>query len=158
VVVSRRVQELGLGDKEGDGEGNVVMGVGSIEDGLRRLQALYPAPDPGGEGQERNGGVGVVELGRVFVIGGAEIYGHALRMVNCERVLWTRLGGEWECDTFFPEGVLRVEGAGDAGGDGRRWVRRGVGEMEEWVGEEGVGGVRREGEVEFEVVMLERGR
>lgn len=142
VVVSRKPHELDLPHEE-----SAVLGVGSIEEGLRRLQSIYPA-------QAEGSGQGAVELGRVFVIGGAEIYDLALRMPCCERVLWTRLRGEWECDTFFPKGVLRLDG----GGDGGKWGRRSAEEMEEWVGEEGVGGVKREGGVEFEMVMLERER
>ncbi|KAL2047138.1 hypothetical protein N7G274_001157 [Stereocaulon virgatum] len=94
-------------------------------------------------------------LGRVFVIGGAEIYKSALEMECCGRILWTRVAGEWECDVFFPRGVLPVGGGGSGGGGGR-WVVRSMGELERWVGEEGVGGLRREGDVEFEVRMVER--
>lgn len=120
----------------------------------------------GQEGEQKREREEVPRLGRVFVIGGAEIYKHALEMECCERILWTRLRREWECDVFFPKGVLEVadrglggggkgEG-GESGGKGR-WVRRSREEMERWVGEEGVGGLRREGDVEFEVCMLERG-
>ncbi|KAM0795649.1 dihydrofolate reductase-like domain-containing protein [Usnea florida] len=126
VVVSRDVKALGL--PEG------VVGVGGVEEGLRLL-----------------GTRGEKELGRVFVIGGAEVYRAALGMECCERILWTRVRGGWECDVWFPEGVL--EGEGKGGG-----VRREREEMERWVGEEGVGGWKREGEVEFEVCMLERER
>lgn len=155
MVVSRRPLELDLPSAEGSQE--PVFGVGSVEEGLRRLQSKYPAQDAEGEGKSNEGDRGV-ELGRMFVIGGAEIYGHALRMAECRRILWTRLQGEWECDTFFPEGVLGLEGAGGAegDGDGGRWARRSPEEMEEWVGEEGVGGLK-EGEVEFEICMLEKG-
>lgn len=176
VVVSRDVRGLGLPDGEG------VIGVGGIEEGLRRLRGLREGEEGGrGGGASREelqqqGGDDCVEgegganetesprLGRVFVIGGAEIYKHALEMECCERILWTRLRGEWECDVFFPKGVLPVGdevvggGEGEDGESGRRgkWVKRSTEEMERWVGEEGVGGVKREGEVEFEVCMLER--
>lgn len=177
VVVSRDVGGLGLPGGE-----DMVMGVGGIGEGLRRLGAMGRGVVGGkGEGEEggeeqkgRDGNVdgegGEKEsesfrLGRVFVIGGAEIYKHALEMECCERILWTRLRREWECDVFFPRGVLPVEegvvGGGGGGEDGEsggggRWVRRSTEEMERWVGEDGVGGLRREGEVEFEVCMLER--
>ena len=104
--------------------------VGGVEEGVRRLVDM-------GEG-----------LGRVFVIGGAEIYKLALETGLCDRVLWTRVGGEWVCDCFFPGGVLDGNGGG--------WVRRERGVLEEWVGEEGVGGLRGEGGVEFEVFMVEK--
>ena len=172
VVVTRNVAGLDL-PRGADGQ---VLGVGSIEEGLRRLRETYPSRsgDVNEEAelqteeqqQDRDGYVGgerrneereSVQLGRVFVIGGAEIYRHALEMECCERILWTRLGGEWECDVSFPEGVLLVEDEGVGEHETReRWVRRSTEELERWVGEEGVGGVKREGEVEFEVSMLER--
>lgn len=93
-----------------------------------------------------------VRLGRVFVIGGAEIYRIALGM-ECERVLWTRLGREFECDTFFPEGVLE-----DADAGGGEWERKSSGELDEWTGEEGAGESRQEKDIEFRVVMMERKR
>lgn len=172
VVVSRDVRGLGLAEG--------VMGVGGVEEGLRRLGEMGRGVLGGKEeeagGEEQKGRDGYVDgeggeeesesvrLGRVFVIGGAEIYKHALEMECCERILWTRLRREWECDVFFPRGVLPVEegamggeeGEDGGGGSRGRWVRRSTEEMERWVGEEGVGGVRKEGEVEFEVCMLER--
>jgi len=100
-------------------------------------------------------------VGRVFVIGGASIYEQALGMRACERVLWTRVGWEGEVDRWFPGGVMvgGREGGGEGHGDGvGGWRKRGKGELEEWCGVEGVGGVKREGEVEFEVEMWERER
>ena len=95
------------------------------------------------------------DLGRVFVIGGAQIYKQAIGMSACERVLWTRLTREWECDTWFPRGVV---GDGvDEGVEGPHgWKRKTKGQLEEWVKEDGVGGPRREGDIEFEVTMWER--
>lgn len=149
VVVTRDVQRLGL--PEG------VLGVAGVEEGLRRLRGM---DTEGGEGDEMSLRPGeAVRLGRVFVIGGAEIYKCALEMGCCERVLWTRVRGEWECDVGFPEGVLPVgvgEGEGDESGEKRGWVRRSMEDMERWVGEQGIGGLKREGEVEFEVCMLEK--
>lgn len=106
----------------------------------------------------------------MFVIGGASIYEETLGMGECVRVLWTRLRQEWECDTWFPRrGFAAEEGEGDWGrnGNGKRggekegeekegWKRRGKEELEAWSGEEGVGGVRKEGEVGFEIEMWER--
>lgn len=137
--------------EEGGEGGDVVMGVGSIEEGVRRLVEMGREREDG-EGSFGGGREGAVVLGRVFVIGGAEIYAGALGLENCRRVLWTRVGGEWECDTFFPGGVLPVGGE-----EGERgWVRRSEEDLERWVGEVEVGGVKREGDVEFEVCMLER--
>ena len=147
VVVSRNAQMLQLPGKEGSQE--PVIAAGSIEEGLRRLQDTYPAPEPEEEQEKEK-----LALGRVFVIGGAEIYKAALEMECCARVLWTRLRGDWECDVHFPKGVLDIEGK-EGGGEGE-WAKRSIGEMEKWVGEDGVGGLKKEGEVEFEVMMLEK--
>ncbi|KAL8750137.1 MAG: hypothetical protein Q9184_006533 [Pyrenodesmia sp. 2 TL-2023] len=138
VVITRSPDQFC--EKNHEGSGDTVVAASSIVTGLQELQAHGAKP-----------------LGRVFVIGGAEIYKQVLGMRACERVLWTRLSGEWECDTWFPEGVVGdgVEEGGEGKGGWRRRTRR---ELEEWVGEEGVGGVRREGEVEFEVSMWERDR
>lgn len=145
MVVSRTPEKLEL---DGDGE---VMAVGSIEEGLRGLQGRYPAPETQAEDGHAGGDKEQLSLGRVFVIGGAEIYARALEMECCERILWTRLKGEFEYDTFFPGGTL----GGDGGGE---WGRRSGGELREWSGEgKDVGGWQREGDVEFEVVMVERG-
>ena len=184
VVVSRRPEKLGLGVGGGDGgkrggngkgEGEDVMAVGSVEEGLRMLMGRMGGKEEGGEKKMEGGKEGIEEgkgerggekrvegeggkwaLGRVFVIGGAQIYEQALRMECCERILWTRVGWEGECDVFFPKGVLPVDGEGDIKGGFGKWVRRSTEEMERWVGEEGVGGLRMEGDVEFEVCMLER--
>jgi dihydrofolate reductase/thymidylate synthase len=39
----------------------------------------------------------------LFVIGGGEIYKEAIRHPNCEGMYITRVRGDYECDTFFPE-------------------------------------------------------
>ncbi|KAL8825106.1 MAG: hypothetical protein Q9170_007927 [Blastenia crenularia] len=138
VVITRSPDQFS--DLNQGANNNGVIAVSSIPSGLQQLRA-------------RHGDL----LGRVFVIGGAEIYKQALEMRECERVLWTRLGREWECDTYFPDGVV---GDGVEEGEERQngWRRRTRRELEEWVAEEGVGGLKKEGEVEFEVSMWERER
>ncbi|KAK4202721.1 putative dihydrofolate reductase [Triangularia verruculosa] len=69
------------------------------------------------------------EVGRVFVIGGAEIYRAALGLKEARRVLLTRVDREWECDAFFP---LELKEDGEGG----EWRRAGQEEMDAWVGEE----------------------
>ncbi|KAG8531508.1 uncharacterized protein KY384_003137 [Bacidia gigantensis] len=172
VVVSRNYETLSLASPASGAEslsvemvGQDVLAVGSIESGLRELLRRFPedAEKEGGQvrGQQEVGG-GNAKLGRVFVIGGADIYKLALGMKECERVLWTRLSKDWECDTLFPEGVLEGEreqhrGKGEEGEKERRWVKRSRQDLETWTDEEGVGGIRNEGDVEFEVMMVERG-
>ncbi|KAL8932115.1 MAG: hypothetical protein Q9216_006957 [Gyalolechia sp. 2 TL-2023] len=136
VVITRTPKKLSDSNR-GAGNSGLITAT-SLPSGLQQLQAQH------GE-----------TLGRVFVIGGAEIYKQVLRMSECERVLWTRLEMEWECDTFFPEGVV-MNGVkeGDEGENG--WRRRTKRELEEWTGEEGLGSPKKEGNVEFEISMWER--
>ena len=138
VVVSRNPTSF-LDSHPGTSDGGVIA-VSSISSGLQQLQS-------------QNGET----LGRVFVIGGAEIYKEVLKMRECDRVLWTRLDGEWDCDTWFPEGVIG-DGVAEGGQGENGWRRRTRRELEEWTGEDGVGGPRKEGEVDFEISMWERQR
>lgn len=132
------------------------------------------------EGQEEGSSQSRIELGRIFIIGGAEIYKSVLADGGADRILWTRLAREYDCDTYFPTGaipgVASADGGSSGGGGGggggaggvkgeeredvegekTKWVQRTREDMESWVGEEGVGGVRKEGDVEFEVTMWER--
>ena len=106
---------------------------GSIEDGLRHYQTEY--------------------VGRAFVIGGASIYEQAMKMEECERVMWTRIRKEYECDTWFPGDSIGVEGQAEGKG---KWKKSSREDLERWCGEEGTGGLKTEGEVEFEFEMWER--
>ena len=126
------------------------------------LQHCYPPSslDENSQVEGEENTEGRISLGRVFIIGGAEVYMQALRMESCERMLWTRLKGEWECDAYFPRGVLKsvseYASEGKTGEERETWVVRGQEEMERWVGEEGIGGLKKEGETEWDVVMVER--
>ena len=135
VVITRSPESTSLASYQ---ENKDVIAATSILDGLQRLQEQHQ------------------DLGRVFVIGGAEIYKHAIGLQECKRVLWTRLSGEWDCDTWFPDGIL-VDGIEEGSGTANGWERRTRAELEDWVQEDGVGGLRKEGDVEFEVSMWERG-
>ena len=109
-----------------------IVTAGSLEEGIRLYQEDY--------------------VGRMFVIGGASIYEQAMMMEACERVLWTRIREEYECDTWFPAGSLGAEG----GPPGKRvWRKKARQDLEMWCGEDSIGGVKREGEIEFEVEMWE---
>lgn len=106
---------------------------------------------------------GMEGLGKIFVIGGAEIYGAALRDASDGlklhgrpvRVVMTNVirkpeGGEevpFECDTFWPlDSMDNVSG----------WRSVGSEELSEWVGEEVTGEWKREGECEVQMVGFER--
>ena len=129
-----------------------VLAVGSIREALEALKVR-------GEGRMAAGDVDASQqdgkalplLGHVFVIGGAEIYAAALQTGLCERMLWTRIEKEYECDVFLPVGLGAEE-----------WVRSGREEMSMWIGEEVLERVEEEGVeeegVEFEFTMWERKR
>ena len=107
------------------------------------------------------------DLGKVFVIGGAEIYGAALRLSPPEldgrplRIVMTYVkrkasggqegedgkGEEYECDTFFPVSRFNQETG---------WREVSGEEVEEWVGEKVESEWRDEGEVAIRMVGFER--
>ena len=96
------------------------------------------------EGREKDG-----DLGKVFVIGGAEIYNATLGLKCGLRVVMTNVvrkdGEPFECDTFFPV---------DEFGDG--WRAASPAEVSEWVGEEVDGKWKGEGDVEVQMVGFEK--
>ncbi|KAJ0417417.1 dihydrofolate reductase-like domain-containing protein [Aspergillus carlsbadensis] len=109
------------------------------------------------------------DIGSVYVIGGAEIYGASLRLgldgaassgagegekaaQRKVRIVMTDVekvdGGVFECDTFFP-----VDGEELAG---ERWRKVRAEEVTEWVGEEVTGEWIEEGDVRVRMVGYER--
>jgi len=122
----------------------------SLDDALEQLDSTY-----GAEGK----------LGKVFVIGGAEIYGASLRgdsvglkkrpiRIVMTNVVKKPVGEDgkvveepFECDTFFPEDQFTVE---------KGWRSASSDEVTEWVGEEVSGEWTREGEVEVQMVGFEK--
>jgi dihydrofolate reductase len=118
----------------------------SLDAALSELDAVY-----GSSGR----------LGKIYVIGGAEIYGAALRMKVVEprrpvRIVMTnvvrRAGDDgvvkdFECDTFFPVAGLGVENG---------WRTASAAEVSEWVGETVTGEWIQDGEVEVQMVGYER--
>lgn len=137
--------------KDGKRGEEPAIAVQSIPEGLETLQSRYP-PHPS---RSPFFVTDPSRLGRVFVIGGAEIYALALLMPECERILLTRVRGEYECDTFFP---VTLDKGGDGDESGRGWVERRKEELDKWAGEEVPVGLRREGDVEYEFGMWERER
>lgn len=86
-------------------------------------------------------------IGRIFVIGGADIYRAALAEPLTKRVLLTRVLTDFECDTYFPV-VL-----GDVG----PWKKQNKDQLEEWTGEDIGEGEREENGVKYNFEMYERG-
>lgn len=92
--------------------------------------------------------------GRVFVMGGAQIYGAALQLPEAKRVLLTSLNAEYDCDVFFPLD-LTTAGGGKAAAEG--WKRRSTSQLREWTGQEDVAeGGQEEAGVTYEFQMWER--
>lgn len=93
------------------------------------------------------------KVGKVFVIGGGQIYGAALELPKdvTKRILLTRvLSPRFDCDIFFP---LELK---EEGGQEEEWVRKSKKELDEFVGEEVAEGVQVENGTEYEFQMWER--
>lgn len=102
-----------------------------------------------GGGSGEGGAVAAASPGRVFVIGGAQVYRAALELRAARRVLLTRVRTPFECDTFFP---VTLPESGVAEG----WRRSGQAEMDAWLGEEVPRGVQEEAGTEYQFEMWER--
>jgi dihydrofolate reductase len=88
--------------------------------------------------------------GRVFVIGGGQIYAAVLRRPEARRVLLTSIDAEYDCDTFFPIRLGTDEGTEPG------WTRRSDEEWKAWTGEETENGRREEAGIKYEFQMWER--
>ncbi|KAM7189254.1 Dihydrofolate reductase-like domain containing protein [Rhypophila sp. PSN 637] len=88
--------------------------------------------------------------GKIFVIGGGQIYGAALKLPQTKRILLTRVLSDFECDTFFPL-VL-----GDNNNNGGEWKRSSKEKFDDWVGENVPEGVQEENGTKYEFQMWER--
>jgi dihydrofolate reductase len=88
---------------------------------------------------------GMTGTGRVFVIGGGEVYREAMGLRECERILFTEVSGTVETDVEFP--VDFREGG---------WVRASQERLEEFVGCEVERGDIVEGKLRYEFQMWER--
>ncbi|KAI9782317.1 MAG: dihydrofolate reductase [Peltula sp. TS41687] len=206
VVISRRGRlddydyDYGDGERKGKGGGPAgdVLVARTLEEGVTELRGRFRVGGSGGggdveEAEDVEGHPSASlrsdsptpvrtqtqkqRLGRVFIIGGAEIYRAAVALGGhtsstntnnegeknedqaekrssplavVDRILWTKVMAEFECDTFFPLDLERLA-RGEMG-----WVRRSGEELEAWTGEEGLAGLKRDEGVEYEVCLLER--
>lgn len=83
--------------------------------------------------------------GRVFVMGGAQIYDVFMALPAAKRVLLTSIERDFECDTFFPVDLQKAEG----------WVKRSWEEARAWTGEDG-DAAREEAGTKYEFQMWEK--
>ncbi|KAG6364386.1 hypothetical protein INS49_005987 [Diaporthe citri] len=89
-------------------------------------------------------------LGRVFVIGGGQIYAAALELKEAKRILLTKVISDFECDTSF---LLKLN---DEGESSPGWVKRSKEELDSWTGEVVPEGVQVENDTSYEFQMWER--
>jgi dihydrofolate reductase len=87
-----------------------------------------------------------LEVDRIFVIGGASIYGTALELPQTKRVLLTKIEKEFECDTFFPVNLDETT----------IWRNASRGEVQDFTGEVIEEGGIEEQDVKFQFHMYER--
>lgn len=93
-------------------------------------------------------------LGRVFVIGGGQIYASALGRNEAKRVLLTKVMTDFVCDTHFSLKLSDDEealGQSDPG-----WVKKSKQELDAWAGETVPEGVQVENGTDYEFQMWER--
>ena len=154
VVISRTAGGGGgqatTGTPDAAREGPVV--AGSLEQALTYLQRVRD-----GDGNEAGGSGGSSDnsgttLGKVFVIGGAQIYGAALVLGNTRRILLTKVLSDFDCDTRVP---LKLN-EGEQERDASVWRRSSKGAFDEWVGESVPDGVQEENGTQYEFQMWER--
>ncbi|KAJ8114125.1 hypothetical protein ONZ43_g4979 [Nemania bipapillata] len=96
----------------------------------------------------RSNSTTTVPTGKVFVIGGAQIYAAALQLKEARRLLLTRVMSEFECDTFFP---LPLSESGASG-----WVQKSKEDLDQWTGETVPAGIQEESQTQYEFQMWER--
>ncbi|PWY93200.1 dihydrofolate reductase [Aspergillus sclerotioniger CBS 115572] len=141
--LEERKKKLAAAASTGAGEGQPdtdAIVCGGLDEAMKELEGTYA---------ER--------LGKVFVIGGAEIYGAALGvkgvvrivMTNVEKLGYREKGEVFECDTFFPVDEDLLE-------EKKGWRRASAEEVTEWVGETVTGEWREEGDVRIQMVGYER--
>ena len=157
VVLTRRGESLGTGEREVREEarerveGPVV--VGGLIEAVRALKKRLVGEEGTGRGsevEERQ----TEALGKVFVIGGAEVYTKALEIEEARRVLLTRVKTEFECDTFFPVELQEDEEQSTVSKS--EWRKCTKTELDEFTGEDVPAGLQKEDGVEWEFEMWER--
>ncbi|KAH8673563.1 dihydrofolate reductase [Xylariales sp. PMI_506] len=97
----------------------------------------------------RSSGSGPHKIGRVFIVGGAQIYDAALQLKEARRILLTKVMSDFECDTFFS--LKLFESQGDS-----KWVKKSKADFDAWTGEVVPEGVQEENGTNYEFQMWER--
>lgn len=119
----------------------------SLQDAMRLLADTYGGPSSASSSSSSDDG-SLPALGRVFIIGGADLCREALQLPWVDRLLLTRVEADVEVDTFFP---LQIDGCGN--GD---WERQSGGDFRAWAGPDAPVGMQNEGGIEWEAYMFRR--
>lgn len=145
VVTRQREKVLERLERGRDGREGRLLVVGSLDEAVETLERMYSNVDDESvdEGKKER-----PRLGRIFIIGGAELCRSALRLPWVDRLLLTRVAGAFKADTFFPH-VL--DGVGN-----EEWCRKSDEEFREWGGAHVPVGVQDENGIEWEALMFER--
>jgi dihydrofolate reductase len=127
--------------------------VGSLEAAVELLEGGFSTENIGvdSEGQK-------LRIGKIFVIGGAEVYKAALSLPETRRILLTHIRSDTECDTFFPldlHGQQQQDGT-PGGAENSRWMEMSQDELEAFAGVKVPRGVQLEANIQYEFMMYER--
>ncbi|KAK0709137.1 dihydrofolate reductase-like domain-containing protein [Lasiosphaeria miniovina] len=154
-------------------ETNVVVMAPSLEQALAYLQQQHTSSSPS-HSRNSSSETTLGKIGRVFIIGGAQMYDAALALRETRRILLTRVLTDFACDTFFPLAALQQNVSnGDDGEkkkkmagveeemqeverEGGEWKRRGQAALDAWAGEAVPAGVQEENGTRYEFQMWER--
>src|SRR5579862_1060731 len=86
------------------------------------------------------------EFGRIFIIGGGEVYQEAMQMASCDRILFTEVKADMETDVDYPIDFRRDQ----------EWARMSHEELEAFVGGDVHKGDIIEDDLSYEFQMWER--
>ena len=111
--------------------------VEGIEAGANGVEIASSLTDALDRAQDRG-------FGRIFLIGGAEVYREAMGLKNCERILFTEVRGKLETDVDFPE--FRKDG----------WKRASHEKLEAFLGGQVEEGEITEGPLSYEFQLWEK--
>jgi dihydrofolate reductase len=89
-----------------------------------------------------------IQIARVFLIGGGQLYNEGVRSKDCSHIFLTRIDATVDCDTFFPE-ISPAEYALLPSAQSHAF-------LEEFIKEPVEGGVIEEGAYQFEYTVYNR--
>lgn len=118
----------------------------NLEEAVQLLEKLYGNTRHGTD--ELDVTEKIPRLGRIFVIGGAVLCSEAFKFPWVNRLLLTRVTGDFKVDTFFP---LIIDGEGN-----EQWQRKSDRAFQEWAGPDTPTGPQYENGILWQAAMFER--